>query len=190
MSNAMPGRTPTEAYHNFTEPNQSALNTISVGRLLLARKHGTINVETQLAVALNGGARSPLKWSGSGQIFIEVAILVSIDPLIFGEHRFQCRQIGYWHRISDGEGREILAYHWTPNVSGSERSFPHLHVGSAVPLFPSELASRFHKFHIPTGVMTVPQLVRFAIQELGVFVRPGLNQESVLAQLNRTIGDT
>jgi hypothetical protein len=48
---------------------------------------------------------------------------------------------------------------------------------------------RFHKLHNPTGILSSQQIIRFAIEELGVPVRPGLTGEGVLAELNRAIGD-
>lgn len=107
----MLGRTPAEAYQNFIEPIQSALNTISVGRLLLARKEGGLKSEVPLNVSMNGGALTPLRHSTGGQFFLKVDFRLLIESINFGKHRFQCEQIGYWYAIFDSDEKEIIAYH-------------------------------------------------------------------------------
>jgi hypothetical protein len=68
-------------------------------------------------------------------------------------------------------------------------SCPRLHVGSAVSTGSTAAEGRFHKLHNTTGILSSQQIIRFAIEELRVPVRPGLTGEGVLAELNRAIGD-
>jgi hypothetical protein len=75
------------------------------------------------------------------------------------------RTIGYSYGLLAGEGRELLAYHWhaagpSPVVS------PHLHLGAA--LLRPELARPFGRAHWPTGHVTLTELLRVAIVDLGV----------------------
>ncbi|MCA9859282.1 MAG: hypothetical protein KC438_06140 [Thermomicrobiales bacterium] len=185
----MLGRTPIEAYSSFVEPIQEALNTITVGRLLLARESGGIRVDSPLNLSLNGGMPAPLRSAAPGSMFVEVNLRVRIAALDFERFRYQCFQIGYWYRFFDTDLDEIVAFHWTPDVSSPERHYPHLHVGHIVVRQSSAFQGRFHKLHIPTGRISAMHLVRLAIEEFGVNVRPGMDRAAVLADLNRTIGD-
>jgi len=70
--------------------------------------------------------------------------------------------------IRDNRGREIVNAHWNPRNPES-RPFPHLHIGASVldvehPHFRDGFAS----LHIPTGLITVEDIVRFLIEELQV----------------------
>jgi hypothetical protein len=185
----MLGRTPAEAFSSFIEPIQSALNTVSVGRLLLARsKHGVPPGEP-LIIALNGGNPVPLRSPVAGLLHIEAALRVMIEPMEFSRFRFQCIQTGYWTGLLDKEHNEILAFHWTPDAVRNERSYPHLHIGRVVLRDDAAPLGRFHKLHILTGQLSLQHLVRLTIEEFNVSPRPGMNRATVLEGLNRTIGD-
>ena len=185
----MLGRTQSEAYHSFIEPIQSALNTISVGRLLLARKHGSIDAGVPLIVTLNGGSNTPLRRTGRGQLLLEVALRVRIDALTFGTRRYQCTLNGYWYTLAEDQGQEVVTYHWTPEARGLERPFPHVHIGRAISGKTTDHWEDTHKLHLPSGIVSVQHFVRFAIQDLGVRVHPNLRRDHVLSQLNDAIGD-
>lgn len=49
------------------------------------------------------------------------------------------------------------------------------------------MPERFHKLHIPTGSISVEEIVRFAIEELAVEVRPGFDRATVPNELSRSI---
>jgi len=74
--------------------------------------------------------------------------------------------------LFDRDGRELIAYHWD-TVGASSVTTPHMHVGSTLahpgvskPL--RELVRRFGKAHLPTGYVTLAELLRVAITDLGV----------------------
>jgi hypothetical protein len=180
-------RTPAEAYRHDVDPVQRALNNITVGRLFLAHRQSGLVANAPLNVSMNGGAPSPLQRPGSSPLFVKLDFRVVIEPLIIEQNRFQCRQIAYWYAILDGSGEEIVAYHWTPDVNSPERPFPHLHVGIGMLGERSLFVRDVHKLHIPTSLIAVQQIVRFAIQELGVSVRPGLDRNRVLDQLDESM---
>ena len=64
----------------------------------------------------------------------------------------------YYYGIKDGEGREILAYHWHPGIGST---YPHLH-------FHSGTGKLLTKAHIPTRRISLEEVLRFTIEELGV----------------------
>jgi hypothetical protein len=69
--------------------------------------------------------------------------------------------VGYSYELLGAGGRELFAFHWHPD-SRSPITFPHVHVNAQIAEFD------LSKMHIPTGVLTLPEIVRFAIEELGV----------------------
>ena len=69
----------------------------------------------------------------------------------------------YYHALEDGNGKEIIAYHWHPN-QGSAFSFPHLHIESGIGANLGEI----HKYHIPTGRVAFEDVLRLAVMEFGV----------------------
>lgn len=186
----MRGRTPAEAYRTFVGPLQAALNTISDGRLVLTNRLDSIQAGRPLAISLNSGVPTPLRFAKSDRLFIQVAFWALIEPFALGTQRFECRQTAYWYTVTNHTGQELLAYHWTPEVRTLERRYPHLHIGSAASSQSSLSVGAFHKLHLPTNLISIQHLVRFAIQELGVPVRSGHSRDLVLAQLTREIGDS
>ena len=71
---------------------------------------------------------------------------------------------GYRYIIYDGERKEILTYHWHPG----RRSFhqaPHLHLGAGAGMSFKALET---KPHLPTGHVTLGEIIRFLINDLSV----------------------
>jgi hypothetical protein len=69
--------------------------------------------------------------------------------------------VGYSYELLGAGEREFFAFHWHPQ-SRSPITFPHVHIGAQVAEFD------LSKIHLPTGSLTLPQIVRFAIEELAV----------------------
>jgi hypothetical protein len=62
-----------------------------------------------------------------------------------------------------GNDRELLAYHWNP-TGPEQKRFPHLHLSAA-----AEVGNRaLTRAHIPTGEVSLGDVVRLFIEELGV----------------------
>lgn len=95
--------------------------------------------------------------------------------------RFNVQVVGYWHDVRDQEGHELIAYHWHPTGASTVRT-PHLHLSSRINPVPvaSGTALPFAGMHIPTGFVTLQNLVRFLIIEFGVVPRRS-DWEAVLA---------
>lgn len=79
-------------------------------------------------------------------------------------------RIGYTYKILDTIAQEILAFHWPP-VGFSSVTHPHLHLSSQLPPVVTgreqqEIA--LSDMHIPTGFVTLPDIVRLLIDEFGV----------------------
>jgi hypothetical protein len=185
----MPGRTPTEAYFQFIEPMQRALNFIAVGRLLLSRPFGSSVGGRLIDTSFNEAEPAPIGGANIGRLYLRAACRCRIDTELSTPRSYQCRLVGYSYGFLNAEGRDLLTFHWNSNATGAERSFPHLHIGAPVSSGSTLIPERLHKLHIPTGVIPVGALVRFAIEELEIDVRPGMNRAGVLDELSRMIAD-
>ena len=134
-------------------------------------------------LTLNNGDSVQIRSSLLGPLFVAVGLRFRITRIDVGQNPFDCHLAGYWYSIFTVDDDEIVTFHWTPDTSGPERAYPHLHVGSVVSSQSSVLPDRFHKLHLPTERISVESFVRFSIEELGVEIRPGFNRQAVLQSL-------
>jgi hypothetical protein len=183
----MLGRTPSEAYFQFIEPMQRALNFVTVGRLLLGRPYGKSGGESLVDTSFNNGELAPMSSRSTGKLFLRAACRARLRPEPNMDQPFRCDLAGYSYGFFDGEGQELLAFHWNSNATGAERTFPHLHIGAAIGRGSALLPGSLHKIHVPTGLVPVAALVRFAIEELDVNVRSGMSRKDVLTELSTLI---
>jgi hypothetical protein len=68
----------------------------------------------------------------------------------------------YELRLSDGDDREILAYHWHPDGQSHVQA-PHLHLGPGAEIGRAALQSA----HLPTGAVPVQDVLRLMIESFG-----------------------
>jgi len=74
---------------------------------------------------------------------------------------------GYMHALQTIDGAEVIAFHWHPNGKGDGDTVraPHTHIGSTQ-LNPAGVISKKH--HIPGRRMSVEEVLRYCITEIGV----------------------
>jgi len=75
---------------------------------------------------------------------------------------WEARTAAYEYRLSDGDDREILAYHWHPDGVSHVQS-PHLHLGPGAEVGRVALTTA----HLPTGWIGLDEVIRLAIEGLG-----------------------
>jgi hypothetical protein len=167
------GRTPFEAYADFRDRLHEALGCITARRLSVPAG-STIKVGPVYSIVLNRGDPVPLR--GVAPIALFVGQRFRIGEIgALGRALFDVDTVEYAYQLLTREGRDVLAFHWTPGAAPrGERAFPHLHIGSAMlaataPVLPD----RFNKLHVPTGRIALEDAIRFAIEELGVPGRAG-----------------
>jgi len=73
----------------------------------------------------------------------------------------------YRYGLYDRDGHEVLSYHWHPDTY-SHMTTPHLHLGGGVAAWRPDFA----KAHIPTGLVTLEDVLLLAIEELILDVEP------------------
>lgn len=106
-----------------------------------------------------------------------------LDPFEGSRDRYDVRTTGYYYTILDAQGRELLAYHWHP-TGPSPVTLPHLHLTSRVrpiELAPNEALIPLAEMHLPTGLVTLADVVWLLIIEFGMEPRRA-DWANVLAQ--------
>jgi hypothetical protein len=78
-----------------------------------------------------------------------------------GRWKVSTAEYNYTLRLQDR--RVLIAYHWHPGEQFRVRT-PHLHIGPGA-LLPD---TALHRTHVPTGRVAIEDVIRFAINELGV----------------------
>ncbi|MGH2560294.1 MAG: hypothetical protein ACRDJH_14620 [Thermomicrobiales bacterium] len=98
---------------------------------------------------------------------LEARIDYQIDKLDGGQHAV--RIVGYAYQILERTEREVLAFHWHPFGLSPVR-FPHAHLSSRIPRFELDagVSVALSDMHIPTGLITLADVVRLLIVEFGV----------------------
>jgi hypothetical protein len=89
---------------------------------------------------------------------------------------YRCSTLSYIYDIvrecpTDPAGEELLAFHWHPD-NPQTTDEPHLHLRGGL----GRLSSGFTKLHIPTGRVTLEDMMIFLVSELGAEPRAGTEQ--------------
>lgn len=158
----MTGRSSTETLRDLMSSLQRTVSCVTRGVLRSGR--GSLD-EAQLLTFVDDASR-----------LNGVPLLLSMDHWFRGGEtpgpsRWRgIRTVGYRYALLDANGRELISYHWHP-AGRSNATYPHLHLGEG-PLAHA---------HIPTGFVTLPDVVRLAIG--GLSVRPRRSDwDNVLTQ--------
>jgi len=120
-------------------------------------------------------------------IFFEFTFSYTLDQPSDPRHNYGVRIVSYEQRILDRDDREILAFHWHP-TGRSNVIDPHLHLSGR--LNPIDIGRNqellpLADMHIPTGFVTLEDVVRLLITEFGI--TPRLADWDALLRENRSI---
>lgn len=111
---------------------------------------------------LNFNERS-VRLAGGAQISLAVAHYYRLTRDRQARPGWRTDTAAYFYALDDAEGREILAYHWHPEGAGPVK-YPHVHLGAGALVERDELL----KAHLPTGRITLPEVLRLVIDAFGV----------------------
>lgn len=171
------GRTAAEAAQNFRDNFQLTLSCITNA---VANIGGGYYPATE-PHALLVGAEQPVPLTGKARLALSVQLYYRLeeDPVM---HRpWRVTTAGYFYRLEDHDGREVVAYHWHPDER-SAVTYPHLHLGAGAQVGRAELL----KVHFPTGPIVVGDVVRLAINEFDV--RPRRQDWAQILERTRAAG--
>jgi hypothetical protein len=105
---------------------------------------------------------------GRSRISLSVTVALVAERPDPERRWFEARTSAYNVAISDQFNSEILAYHWHPN-GVSRVASPHLHLSSRVDFTdPQNRPIPLGQMHLPTGPVSLAEIVRLLIEEFGV----------------------
>lgn len=157
----MTGRTPAEAVRQHIDLLQRYLSCVTPAVLHVQGRYRTGGTSQWLLLA-NG---QPVRLGSRGvysltlkQQYQIVALQEQPSP-----HHALTEIVAYSYEIGEWEGRAILSYHLHPDPMQRVRH-PHLHLEAGARIGRTDL----YKTHLPTGLVSVRDIVRLTIEELGV----------------------
>lgn len=155
----MTGRTPPSAVQRFLDRTQRVLDCVTDA--VVDARGGYHVADTPHTLTVASGA--PVRMSGAARLSLTVMISYRIVTLPDDDGLYRVVTTGYLYAVDDEDGAEMLAFHW--HTGGrSPVTYPHLHLGAGARVGRPEVAGA----HIPTGQIGLSQVVRLAIEELGV----------------------
>lgn len=171
----MSGRTERDAVAALVDTFQRVLGCVTDPFVDVAG--GYYASDSPHSVALNRGHAAPL--SGRVPLGLRVTQQYRVVEAMGIRRPWRTQTAAYSYAIDDAEGNELLAYHWHPQARSAVTT-PHLHVRVG-----AEIAGvSIHKVHLPTGRISIEQVVLLAIEDLGVQPRKD-DWEGVLTQSQR-----
>ncbi len=158
----MTSRTPREAVKAFIEPVQLSLSCIT-DAVLNHRSYSNRDYPSKepLVLTINNGNLTPLLVDEELLLSFRMFYRVVEDSSKRGA--WKATITGYSYSLRDHDHKEILAYHWHPDIRNSV-GFPHMHLGAGTGMTRQEL----FRAHLPTGHIALEDIVRLTIIEFGV----------------------
>jgi hypothetical protein len=157
----LPHNNAETASRAFVAGFQAAATCLVHGKVEIARR--TLKGELRCYAVLN--RQRPTRLSCDFPIwFLATSVFHPAQLEASGAWTVVPKAYYYAFWLSEEGKRELLAFHWHPEDEGAFTA-PHLHVGSGGlgidPLFSP-------RWHVPTGLIALEDVVRFAISQLGV----------------------
>lgn len=145
----MPGRDEREAWLAFKEPIQRVVGCVDMSARLSER-------------LLEKGRRLLASQVGGVKFGPDLLLMFSfqIEPVLTdGNYRMTTRRYDFTLVRTYSPDHIVFGWHWHPASRRSPVSYPHVHVPAA---------SQFKTRHIPTGRMSLEDVILFGFADLGV----------------------
>lgn len=163
----MAGATPREAIQAFVEPLERAVSCLAGG--LEPKVNGDFELGTQHVVTFGSGRGFPVAHP-SGRFAVAVSLRFVIKEADLPAGPFRTGVVGYTYEVrtnpkDEAKGERVLAFHYHPRPGSYQQ--PHLHVSSKLTTSVSHLGVALGR-HIPTGRVTLEEVVQYLVDEMGV----------------------
>lgn len=159
----MPGRTPYRAVEAFLDPLRHALACLTRTKILVSPGgHEMLDHEHFWTLP---GDRGYVDLRGPARLQLSCRMrymIIRDERPDYGPFRVTTR--GYLYSLRTTSRQVVVDYHWHPSGSSHEKT-PHLHIGSAQ-IGRDAVISEAH--HLPTGRITVEEIIRMAIKEFEI----------------------
>lgn len=111
--------------------------------------------------------------SGQRSMLLQIGIDFIVSESGSSTATFGVSVVSYLYRVLDREEREILAFHWHP-TGLSNITDPHLHLSgrlNPIDMGRDQEPLPLADMHLPTGFVTLEDVVRLLITEFGITPR-------------------
>jgi hypothetical protein len=164
------GKNPYQAAQNFRQPIQDAISCIASAKVILGSNYDPSPVEHALELGA-GDPRGIVFVNGALTLGLIVQITFDIVEAPGELGPWKVRTLAYNFELTQADGTQLFAFQWHPR--GPNVLTPHLHLpkDSEMNRVASErlsLPKTLSKVHLPTGRVCVEEVIRFAIDDLGV----------------------
>lgn len=168
----MPSATSYDAVEAFCAPIQEALSCLTNKRLFYGGGY-YLRPEPHVLLIEDG---APTRIARNPRVSLKFYMRYRIVEESFPSDPWTVRISEYAYGLLGDNAEEIFVYHWHPESRISPVPFPHLHLkaGANVGLV------ALHAAHLPTGWVTVQDLLRVASERFGA--RPRGDWETILAR--------
>lgn len=156
----MPSRIPREAAQRYAAPIKETLLLVTDAIL----GYGGGDYPSPDPHTLSFISKPPVGRLEGTRLSLFFSQEYSIIQSTLSEEDWRVRTEGYYYRIDDEDGSEIMSYHWHPQ---KPPAFPHMHLKKGSEVGREELK----RCHIPTGRMAIESIVEFLITEFHVMPR-------------------
>lgn len=161
----MYGRTPAQAVRAYVALVQRIVDRVAEGHVWAS---GYQFAAGPHSLVLNQGDLVPFR-GGPPRLAFRLqeryTLVESAEGRASDRWRVALASYAYGLDEADTE-RHLLAFHWHTPGQGDATPDPHLHIGAGAGVAPFLMNA-----HVPTGQVLLPDVLRFAIAELGVTPR-------------------
>lgn len=154
-SRLVAGRTPHQAVEAFVNPFQRAVSCVTPDVLVASGRESSAEPHR---LTVRHGDPAPLR--GGRKLSLRLIQRYRVAKASGDPGPWTVTTAEYSDELLDQDERRVMAYHWHPAGRSSV-------IGPDVPL-PQGSPFRLAESHPPTGWVSRPTVLRFAIEELGV----------------------
>lgn len=173
------GRTPADCVNTFRRHVAQLVSKTITTRFPVR----VIERAPRMIMSLSDGAAPLPLDTNVGRVFFSLG--QALEAVREDDGAFRLRTLEYWYRVqetADPKGHAFLRWEYmrprSVAIAGPPRH--HLHARATVPVAAENLD--LNKVHVPTGWVTIEEVIRFLIHELGVKPPCGKSWPSVLAE--------
>ncbi len=173
------GRTPGECTNTFRRHVARLVSRTITTRFPVR----VIEREHRIIVSLSDGAAPFPVDTKLGRLFFSLG--QALEAVREDDGAYRLRTLEYWYRLQetgDPKCNAFLRWEYVRPRSAAVAAAPrhHVHARASVPVAAANLD--LNKVHVPTGWVTMEEVIRFLIHELGVEPPCGRTWPNVLAE--------
>ena len=152
------------AVSRFVNDIQEALSCVTTERLSFAAYHPGKTHFIWLA-----DENEPVQLKGRFRLTMAIALKYSVVAHEKAEGGWKVRTAKYIYEITDSQGGPLFDFHWHPDGE-SRVTTPHMHIRPSIKVAAEivDLYRAVTKAHIPTGRISLEDVLRFLVDELDV----------------------